>query len=530
MTNVRRELRDMMNTPGADAPYIVRFADVAARLPPDSWCVRRHKSCAGEFADARVLWVPGSCHFAVLDLARWPLPRSETEAVFMVVIEGDLNVGTLYNWDTDGCTGLTVLGDLSLNHAVVGGQEIFVCGNLDVSELFWGDYNHGGLQVNGRIRARLLLATDEYHLPEIGRDCDEIGLLLNDDVEQDRDLVEVAAQYFVEGVLNRREPDPAGLCDVVLRYRVVEALLRGEAILRTPFEPLRPVDVPRLWGEVVLTDRSSMVAQASLFRAFVDIVPASEPEQTFRSQQFAAEVFVTRRHQREGDGVEVPDMLVILGDDGMDVRMWDGHREGMTAMFEDGDPPDGGFRPIWDHPEVIVRLQGVWNEALRRAEAWHFWIPQLQQRATTADILALLELPIVKEHYNDWEDSDKNGFWDGFLHYAFHRPFDNEPWAVLRLTVERRDVDEFDIRGYFFAVDDIATPGPAVLRYRSSQEGTPEGSAYDRYNKESIPLSVFDAARIEEALRWFERCAKRLPLCAPENEDDDEDGHEYEHE
>lgn len=525
----------MTSTPGADAPRIVRFADIAERLPPDSWSVMRDKANAGEFADERVLWVPGPCHAQVVDLAQWPLPGLETEPVFMVVVDGDLSVGTLYNWDTDGCTGLTVLGDLALDHAVVGGQEIYVCGNLDVRELFWGDYNHGDLQVQGRIRARLLLATDGYYLPvdDGARDGDEIGLLLDDDGAPERDLADVAAQYFAEAVLNRKEPDPSGLRDVVPRYRVVDALLRGEVALRTPFEPLQPVEVPRRWGAVTLTDSASMVAQEPLFQALIEIVPADEPEQAFRSQHFAADVLVTRAHRRASDGSEVPDMLLILGDDGLEVRMWRdspgilarlaGHSEGLSAAFKDMEKSIYSFRPIWGDPEVVDRVQGIWNEALRRAEAWHFWTPQLQQRTGASEILALLELPIVKDHYNDWNDPDRCGFWDGFLDYAFHRPSDNEPWAVLRLNVERQDTDEFDTRGYFFKVDDVATPGPVLLHYRSSQEDIPKDSPADRYCSGARRLSVFDAAQIEEGLRWYERCVKRLPHCVPEEDEEYED-------
>lgn len=526
----------MTSLPNRDAPHIVRFADIADRLPHESWIIRRDKANAGEFADERVLWVPASCHLPVLNMAEWPLPEGETDPLFMVVVDGDLSLGTVYNWDTDGCTGLMVLGNLTLDHAVVGGQEIFVCGDLDVRQLYWGDYNHGGLQVLGRIRARFLLTSDGYHLPTDNRDGDEIEYLFDEEeIEQERDWGDIAAQYFVETVLNRRERDPSGLTGVLPRYRVVEALLRGETALRTRFELLQPIEVPRRWGEVALSDRSSMMAQEALFQALIEIVPADEPEQPFRSQHFAADVFVTRAHRRESDGNEVPDLLLILGDDGLEVRIWKesprmlgrlvGRSEGLNAMFKHMEKDIFSFRPIWDQPEVIERVQGIWNEALRRAEAWYFWMPQLPSRVNASDILALLELPIVKDHYNDWDDPDRCGFWDGYLDYAFHRPSDDEPWAILRINIERQDTDEFDTRGYFFEVSDLETPGPVMLRYRSSQEKNPMGSPADRYCHNSRRLSVFDAGQIEEALRWYERCMKRLPYCVPEelHEDDEED-------
>lgn len=527
-----------MNTaPGAAAPRIVRFADIADRLPADAWSVWRNRVNEGEFADERVLWVPGPHELGTVDLASWPQPGDDPALLFMVVVDGDLRVETLYNWDTDGCTGLIVLGNLSLGHAVVGGQEIYVCGDLMVRELFWGDYNHGVLQVEGRIRARLLMATEEYDLPSgQERDGDEIVLRLdNEDCDAwERDLDEVAAQYFTEAVINRHETEPSGLGDVVPRYRVVEALARGEAVLRTPFALLQPTEVPRRWDEVRLTDPASMRSQTPLFHALIALVPEDEPEQPFRSQPFAADVFVTRAHRRQDNAQEVPDMLVVLGDDGLEVRMWvdqpgmlarlGGRSPGLAAMFEHTERGLRGFRPIWGHPEVVGRLQGVWNEALRRAEAWLFWSPRLQEEVRAADILRLLELPIVREHYNVWEDSDRNGFWDGFLRYAFHHPTEEEAWAVLRVNAQRQDTETFDTRGYQFKIHDVSTPGPVRLYYRSSQEDIPKHSPADRYCKGPELLSVFDAPQIEEALRWYARCAKRLPFCVPEELDDDEGG------
>ena len=49
---------------------------------------------------------------------------------------------------------------LIARNIVVGGQEIYVADNLTVSDLFWGDYNHGNLVVGGQINIRVFLETD----------------------------------------------------------------------------------------------------------------------------------------------------------------------------------------------------------------------------------------------------------------------------------------------------------------------------------------------------------------------------------
>jgi hypothetical protein len=510
-------------------PRLVRFTEIAERLPPTCWAVWRNTVNAGEFADEPVLWVPGPLSAGTIDLARWPAPGLDSTQALIVVVDGDLCVDTLYNWDADGCTGLVVLGHLEVGHAVVGGQEIFVTGNLTVRELFWGDYNHGALQVEGRIHARVLLTTGEYHIESRAQhDGDLVELFLEERADVDREHADVAAQYFLESVINRREPDPEGLGDVVPRYRVVEALLRGEPVLKTPFEPIRPVQVPRLFGEVALSDAASMVRQEALFQALIEQVPEDAPEQQFRCAACAADVFVTRAHRRVSDQVAVPDVMVILGDDGLEVRLWrdepgvlgrmTGRTTGLTAVFKHLGTGVYGFRPVWSDPQVVATIEAVWNDALRRLEADRFWRARLQEQVKAPQLLALLDLPIVAERYNDWSDPDRNGFWDGHLSYTFHRPSDTEPWAILRISVERQDTDDADIRSYQFEVDDVASPGPVSIRYKSSQQDRPLGSPADPYCKGPRALSVFDGQQIEEALRWYARCARRLPTCVPEDD------------
>src|SRR3989344_5813472 len=82
---------------------------------------------------------------------------------FLILIEGHLQIdGALTCDDTDGATHLIVLGDARMHNAVVGGQLLYVQSALQVADLLWGDYNHGGLTVRGGLTARVALFTDEY--------------------------------------------------------------------------------------------------------------------------------------------------------------------------------------------------------------------------------------------------------------------------------------------------------------------------------------------------------------------------------
>ena len=68
----------------------------------------------------------------------------------------------VYNEETDGAAGLIMLGDLRVGNMLVGGQEVYVTGNLMVDEVVWGDYNHGDLRVLGIAIATACVETDQY--------------------------------------------------------------------------------------------------------------------------------------------------------------------------------------------------------------------------------------------------------------------------------------------------------------------------------------------------------------------------------
>ncbi len=523
---------------------IIRMEEAVRRLPAEA-CRQLEAFCLSprRFHRERILWVRGPFETDSINLDEWPgmvdLLRSDAsvtvdeEMVLTVVVDGDLRVNTLYCEDSDASLGLVVLGNLEVRHAVVGGQLILVMGELRATDLFWGDYNHGDLMVNGRMDVRLLMATEEYHLPNLSdREGDRIGALLEeqDTDELEEDLADVAARYFVDELVDYDESDQWALCTVVDRDQVIEALLRGEAVLRAEFQAEDCTEpVPRIWAEVSLSDHASMTDQEALFAALLEDVPTDEPEQQFRCDAMAADVFVTRAHRRQGDGVAVPDSLTILRDDGMEVRMWVqspgllkrmvGSEAGLNAVYEHVDAGVSGFRPIWSEADAVAVVEAVWNDALRKAEAGRYWRARFVQRMNAEEVLGLLSLPIVVDHYNDWSVPDKAGFWDGYLHYLFVLPDKDkakkDTYGALRLSMERTDLDEFDVRSYQFDVDDLVTPGPVTLRYRSSAIQSPLGTPADPYRRGFRYMGVFDGAKIAEALKWYERCAKRLPRCEP---------------
>jgi hypothetical protein len=79
-----------------------------------------------------------------------------------VVVDGDLEVGLLENGEQDFGPYLIVLGDLTVKNAAIGGAPIFVTGDLTVTHCFHGYYNHGRTVVDGKTKAKLLIADDYF--------------------------------------------------------------------------------------------------------------------------------------------------------------------------------------------------------------------------------------------------------------------------------------------------------------------------------------------------------------------------------
>ena len=111
------------------------------------------------YKDHKNEWVRVVEHDTVLtDLHLDFVPNDATIAyIFM----GNLTVlGSIWNENTEGAISLMVFKNLKAQNIAVGGQEIYVKGNLDVEELLCGSYNHGTMTVKGDVKARYILDDD----------------------------------------------------------------------------------------------------------------------------------------------------------------------------------------------------------------------------------------------------------------------------------------------------------------------------------------------------------------------------------
>jgi hypothetical protein len=90
----------------------------------------------------------------------------------LLLINGNLSVkGNILNENTEGAVGLMVFGNLQVEHVAVGGQEIYVSGDVEVAGVFCGSYNHGVTLVKGDLKAPVLINQDYTFVLEGERRC-----------------------------------------------------------------------------------------------------------------------------------------------------------------------------------------------------------------------------------------------------------------------------------------------------------------------------------------------------------------------
>jgi predicted DNA-binding WGR domain protein len=227
---------------------LVKFKDIKQSLPSETWAYSRGETNNNEFDDEWVYYIAEDIVVENLDLENLKETFANIdEDVFIVFVNGNLTAKNIFNEETDGCTGLVILGNLYCNNIVVGGQEIYVCGDLNVKEVFWGDYNHGDLVVKGKINVNILIDTD-YSLPpqfypeSFGSENDSVKFRFSDELKDEFtiDDYQRVAQLFLEEVL--QEKDEIDLDEIygwntfLSRYNVLEILKNRKSLLKSESE------------------------------------------------------------------------------------------------------------------------------------------------------------------------------------------------------------------------------------------------------------------------------------------------------
>ena len=479
-----------------------RLSAIKHHLPSKAWAARRNARNDGEFENELVLFHDGDLRLDQLDL---DMARNEDgEYPFLLLVAGNLRVdGAITNEETDGAMGLIVLGDLHARDMVVGGQEIYVTGNVHVDGLFWGDYNHGDLTVEGDVHAALFIDTDQYHVNVAGR-LDAVRHLSQwDEQRQWQDLETHDPSAFMEPDCLDDADDGLALDReaILARVRSKRPVFRAEHLVAVP-APAIPLAFP-----------DTSIAPANIDRlASPAWLPAPAPDEASSRYAFWHGDTFCRVLAFAPAAQENAFRIVYLQGDDYAVRLRSDRTrtaEGAPAwMFaahvrrvSDEETP---WEPCGtDAPEAVRTFLGTaWLTLLSGMSTFEY----ARHLIRAEDVHALLALPVTAP-YDDFYDEDRTGFWAGPLFCSFRREgelYKGEPQsAMLRLVreyaadgsgEERREVFLYTVQRQLDGSECVA------IGYRPNEDDS------------SVPFSyVASSEALRQAVRIFER-GRRLLL------------------
>ena len=524
------------------------LADVAAQLPADCWIAERLRDDSDTLAHETALCIQGDLHLPSLHLDS-PLASGSplcalvqapagAPSPFLILVDGPLHIdGALTCDNTDGATHLIVLGDAHLGSAVVGGQLLYVRGALQVDDLLWGHYNHGGLRVHGALAARVALFTDEYHVEITGPE--QVDFLL-DEVRGVPSLVEFSPEavgaVFAPDFLGGIAPGVNDASALLNRPRVVAAARAGQGVVRAS------ADIHAAWPVAADLCADGAISVQNIL-AVVKSPVVAHKEHTASGWLLQTDFAICQRHV-DADGDQRADNVFITV-----WKTWDFY----LAVEPAPKPPSGLARLVqlarallrrptapaapgltlmycrytagvagdWQllapdtAPDAWAACQTAWRGVLdyvRKAVGQHRAHYPLHQRLqatlTARHIEDFTTLPVFTERHNDWWDSDKNGWWEGDVWVGARQPcmHDGEPWGrALKLSWENGDTapgdDEDNAHSAYQINVDEAREGPALVEFRYSQRQSEGRTALPRGAADHIArLLRFDQV-VQERVR-----------------------------
>ncbi|WP_200954203.1 polymer-forming cytoskeletal protein [Acidovorax sp. Root70] len=499
------------------------LADVAHRLPPAGWMAERLAQDPAALANETALWVTGDVQWPALHLDAPLAPGSPLRswlqdladgfgadslpsAPFLILVDGDLRIdGALTSADTDGTTHLVVAGNAHLRNAVVGGQLVCVQGTLRVDELLWGHHNHGELRVQGGLQAHVALFTDEYHLHIKGPE--QVELLL-DEVRNVPHLAEFSSEIvgavfppeFYDGV----DAGEGGLAAMLNRNQVLAAVRAGHSAVRTS----AGIDADQPMAHDLCADNAISIEN---IRAVVHTPVIAHKEHKASGWFQQTDFSLCQRHvDEEGDARDDNVFITVWKAwdfylsveqvpaprnwlERLATKVWRSavptaaQRTLLYRRYTQGEPgpwqvlappPDAGSAPeAWKACEHAWRgVLDYVRKAVGQHRARYPLYQRLQATLTAEHIEAFTSLPVFAEQYNDWWDSDRNGYWEDEVWVGARQPcmHNGVPWGrVLKYSWRNGDDapgDDEDNAHSAYQIDvDEAREGPAVVEFSYTQ-------------------------------------------------------------
>ena len=490
---------------------VKKFNDIKHLLPAGSWWIkhRRHEDMSNEYAafyEGNAVTENINLDFFNLDISL--NDESLRESIGLIVITGNLRAKNIMNAETDGAVSLIVLGNLEADNIAVGGQEIYVCGDLLVHDLYWGDYNHGELQAEGHVAARVFMATDEYHFDWkrfLRKENVDIALLANDDDANGDISREVMESAFEEACLvDEAEADEIysfkdwlDAAEINRRLGANEPVLRGEIAAR------EEETIPYVFEGDFLTDNNMERFRTSfLFSLF------GSSESALKKIEFWREDTFTR--------------VTVQQDKPLSTNLYFQHKEEYAIMvfcFEyenslrraitykslTGDDQEWHSLDL-QHPQPHLRslLETGYKNLLKEFSAMEFYQQKYREEVTLEKARTIMALPLVKQKYSGYYNDDAEVLYIGNLMIEF-RQEDPATERAPRIGIIQSipHAEEEDDRFAFFHFD--------ILRDEAGNERvTLRTQDADGYDSTVYNVSVTDTGKFKKALEFFALLEKKI--------------------
>lgn len=501
----------------------VKFKEIKHQFPKDSWPYWRNEKHDGEFDEDWVIYIGHDVKGQHLDLddpfnfflSVENQGENNKRDYIAILIEGNLTARNIYNHESEGSICLCVLGNLEAENMIVGGQEIYITGDLSVRECFWGDYNHGDLIVKGDMKTRVFVATEGYHY-DYKRERIAADFFLCDEEEEDAvfDRRFPEAIFPEEILYTEDEVDEEDLFTWhawLSRSAAITMLKENRSIIKNEINLLSKEEqkaielasIPKYFENTLFNDLSSFLFQLDNFHQLMRIVKLHKEEY----QYYTFEDYEVQLHPDTQEGQAhvmfthssgfIFFVCIVTDENGRNL---------LSAVYRENE--ESSFINIFQSEipiHYISQLNILWNDLLTRAERGAYFYNKFLKTVNPEEVLSYLNLEMVQEKYNDYRDPDKNNFWYGGYCFLMRRHGERGLAGSIDIGKER-EAEVFDMRTYCFRPDQLEYPEKCNLFYSSSQENLTN----DSYSGDGEVFKVFlyDWELFRESIEWFPKIGK----------------------
>ncbi len=437
------------------------------RFPEDSCWAKFYQDFTDEHIAA---YYAGDLTLHSLDLD-WEKPFPDQTETILIFIDGNFTVDNLYNEETDGAIGLMVMGNLTVQNMAVGGQEIYVEGNLLVEEVLCGSYNHGETIVQGNLNATVLVQDDQYRITAGGEKrfvctvnawegdgvCQELPIdirdVLIDDVFLDDEDIEDEEVGFLFGML-------------------VSTLRKGRSALKDLNEALQRK------GAVHLYFTDNALNQENIMKLIQCVLMPGDKHYFDFTERGA--YFKVNREYVDGDGdLQTPSVYIKDERNHYFISLEEDH---VVHLLRKAMDEEAIWEDITGEPqEQLAEFTYYWIMLLTCVNVAELYLPVVDR----GDFEELFQHPAIQALDPAGEDND--GFWDGSIYYRFRQAHTDEDGDELNARME---IQTHDGSFYFYTLDND--------KYVSRHYQPP-----NEYGRQDI--SYLDSKRWEASERYFAR-------------------------